>query len=61
MEIIIYFYLNIRIRLLYIAEESNAPHGPVSGPSVTLEVNRTDVVQVSPRWLPVDWTLIQSE
>ena len=52
----------MNISMLFdIAEKSDAPHGPVAGPCVALEVDRADVVEISSGWLPVDRTLIQPE
>ena len=45
--------------LFDIAEKRHSPHNPVPRPNITLEVNRPNIVQLGPGWLPVDWTFIQ--
>ena len=45
--------------LFDVTEQGYPSHGPMLGPNVTLKVDGADVVEVCPRWLPVNWALVQ--
>ena len=46
--------------LFDVTEEGHPPHSPVPGSNIALKVNRPDVIHISPRWLSIDRTLVQS-
>lgn len=46
------FFFLVVVALLDVAEEGDAPHGPVPGADVGLEVDGPDVVQVGAGGLP---------
>ncbi len=48
-----------KLSLFDIAEQGDAPHDPVPGPDVRLEVDGADVVELGAARLAVDGALVQ--